>query len=252
MLLSERTFLTSLENKNRKLAITTTTPEGSVLSTWVLGNYLSGQDMKYTEDEVKGATRHLISYTWASFACHLDGDENKKAIVRIHCQVPHIGTELDTVEEKRTQVDGRERGTNIELSALQNLQDSGVVPRLLAWQQGKQGDDGPVPGGFVDHIVWEKVPGESLNDKTFWEFSLEKRNIIREQFRIAYLKVARLGLRQRLMGESKIIWDDDTETLHLAGFRIAVEIDPTEEWSDEIFVSGYGDDGMQPLARKKY
>lgn len=131
----ERTFLTPLENKNRKLAITTTTPVGSVLSTWVLGKYRSGEDHKITEAE--GEDGRSISYTFALFECHLDGDESKKAFVRIHCQVPYIGTELDTVEEKRTQADGREPEENLELLALQKLQDSGVVPRLLAWQHGR-------------------------------------------------------------------------------------------------------------------
>lgn len=182
--MSESGLLAPLSNRNKKITITTTTLRGTWVQTWVLGKYLSGDDHRYTQADAMDADTN--SFTVAKFACHLDGDASVKGFIRVYRQIPNINTELDSPEEKRSQA-AKKPQKHREFQALLDLRDSGVVPSLLAWEVGKQGDDGQVPGGYFIHFVWAKVPGKSLNSDVVWKvFDLEKRENIREQFRIAY------------------------------------------------------------------
>lgn len=72
------------------------------------------------------------------------------------------------------------------LKALKEL-GCDVVPDLLAYQEGKQGEDSIVPGVYITYVVWDKVPGEPLNAEEFWKLDLESRQAIRDKFREAYL-----------------------------------------------------------------
>jgi hypothetical protein len=51
-----------------------------------------------------------------------------------------------------------------ELTALESLEkkDCDVVPKLLGYQSSQQDQDDIVPGSFVTYVIWEKVPGKSL------------------------------------------------------------------------------------------
>lgn len=53
---------------------------------------------------------------------------------------------------------------------------STVAPKLLALLQDNQSDSGIVPGKYIDYLVWDKVPGESMDIKKFWSF---QRSLVR-------------------------------------------------------------------------
>lgn len=42
------------------------------------------------------------------------------------------------------------------------------------------------PGGYITYLVWEKVPGDSLDRKGFWSYPISKREEIRHKFCEAY------------------------------------------------------------------
>ncbi|CAI7659404.1 unnamed protein product [Penicillium viridicatum] len=77
-----------------------------------------------------------------------------------------------------------------------------------------------LPGGYITHLVWDKVPGQSLSSELFWSFDEPQRDLIRQSF-------------EPLM--TKLIWDQDSGQLHISGFSMAAKVDPTKEWSDNVF-----------------
>lgn len=59
-----------------------------------------------------------------------------------------------------------------------------MVPTLLAYKEGKQDNNGVVPDGYITYIVWDKVPGESLNKDEVWDpKSGPLREAVRAKFR---------------------------------------------------------------------
>jgi hypothetical protein len=49
-----------------------------------------------------------------------------------------------------------------------------------------QREHGPVPGGYITYLVWEKVRGQVLTPELFWSLERPKRDLVRRNFRAAY------------------------------------------------------------------
>lgn len=106
--------------------------------------------------------------------------------MRIYLQIPVIGTQYQSPQIRRKQA--AKQQSHVELTALKALKklECDVVPDLLAYQEGKQGEDSIVPGGYITYVVWDKVPGEPLSAEEFWGLDLESRQAIRDKFRGAF------------------------------------------------------------------
>lgn len=61
-----------------------------------------------------------------------------------------------------------------------------MVLTLLAYKQGKQGNNGVVPDGYMAYIVWDKVPGESLSQDELWD---PKSGLLRKAVRAKFRDV---------------------------------------------------------------
>ena len=59
------------------------------------------------------------------------------------------------------------------------------APKLLADAMFTQSEEMCDPGGYAVFIVMEALPGVSLRPDEYWEFDREKRDRIREAFRVA-------------------------------------------------------------------
>lgn len=132
------------------------------------------------------------AFTVAKYSCRLAGagNENKLAYMRIYKQIPLYGTRLDNRSVRQSQACGPRK--HVELEALKRLTVMGctATPKLLGYRIGTQDADDLVPGGYVIFLVWEKVPGESLDDEYFWSLPYNKRKIIRDRFQTAYRFIA--------------------------------------------------------------
>lgn len=58
-----------------------------------------------------------------------------------------------------------------------------VVPELLGYQEGQQGEDCIIPCSYITFVIWDKVPGVPLSADAFWALDLKSRQAIRERFR---------------------------------------------------------------------
>ncbi|KAJ5247693.1 hypothetical protein N7468_002676 [Penicillium chermesinum] len=170
----------------------------------------------------------------AKFLCHLKGHPQKLAFMRIYRQIPIDGTEFAPSKIRASQA-VPQRQTS-ELEAFKRLQKCPVVPRLLGYQEGTQGENEIVPGGSEVLIVWEKVPGEPLSEEYFWSLKGQDREKIRGEFRRVYQKFLAYGVMPCLADSTKLIYDASTGTIHISGFRLALPFDTIEQFREEDYV----------------
>lgn len=111
------------------------------------------------------------------FLCYATEDPAKTpAFMRIYAQLPIAGTEWSSPNARRLQA--ATKSIN-ELVVMKRLKKMGcrVVPDLLGYQEDKQGPDDFVPGGFITYLVWQKVPGESL-EYGAWSIVLARVSVL--------------------------------------------------------------------------
>lgn len=150
---------------------------------WVITDKLEELSVSVTQEEIDWGL--LPGFAAAKFLCYLKDDPTKQpAFMRIYCQIPTQGAELSKAPTTKP-VPTRELD---ELVAFKALMKNGclVVPQLLGYQEGTQGNDGIIPGGFTTTIVWEKVPGVPLSQEYFWGLDRSQRDTIRAEFRRVY------------------------------------------------------------------
>lgn len=106
--------------------------------------------------------------------------------MRIYLQIPVAGTQYRSSKIRRMQA--AKPQSHRELTILKALKkvECDVVPDLLAYQEGKQGEDSIIPGGYITYVVWDKVPGEPLGEEEYWELDPESRQAILDKFREAF------------------------------------------------------------------
>ncbi|KAJ5529182.1 hypothetical protein N7527_002575 [Penicillium freii] len=145
--------------------------------------------------------------------------------------IPIDGTEYQPLEVRQRQAAPSRK--HRELDALKDLtlRQCPVVPTLLAYKEGKQGNNGVVPDGYITYVVWDKVPGEPLNWGQVWD---PQSGPLREAVRARELR--HYGWVPGRPGLRKIIYDEVTGTMHIAGFRYSVPLDPESKFTDRTFV----------------
>ncbi|OQD91262.1 hypothetical protein PENSOL_c056G01400 [Penicillium solitum] len=188
-------------------------------SQWVIGKPVNTHS--YQADEM-----HYDSYVCAQFECH-NVTDGKKGFMRIYVQVPHTGYDhaaRATLAREATEL------TPPELDAYKFLtaNRSQNTPTLLAYKRGTQPIDGPapggpVPGGHITWIVWEKVPGKYLGHPksafVYWDMPSDERKLVREAFLREFPKIMKMGYFPEKPSPSSLIWDKDTDYLYFVGFR---------------------------------
>ncbi|KAJ5196796.1 hypothetical protein N7449_007275 [Penicillium cf. viridicatum] len=194
---------------------------------------------KLTE-KVHQMTRDGPPFAVFKYLCHSPTDSNKKAFMRTYFQIPIAGTESQRPEVRQQQAAPPRK--NRELDALKDLRlrQCPVVPTLLAYKEEKQDNDSLVPDGYITYILWDKVPGKSLDQDQFWDpKSAPLREVVRAKFHNVWEELRGYGWEPVVPGLQNIIYDESTETMHIAGFRNPVPLDPEEKFTDRTF-SGWG------------
>lgn len=112
-----------------------------------------------------------------------------EAFARVYLQVPYVGTEFDDPNSRALQADPTFQPD--ELDAYRTLSEHPVVstftPKFLGSKKSVQEPSGFVPGGFLILVIWERVPGLPLGDRTgkataFWDLHQRERRKIQEAF----------------------------------------------------------------------
>lgn len=177
-------FLCGLEGKDVTLDPPSEPPLHLPRQTWVIDKKLSERSQSMTQQDVTDGLG--LPFAAAKFLCYRKENPSKKAFMRIYLQIPVIGTQYQSPQIRRKQA--AKPQPHVELTTLKMLKklECDVVPDLLAYQEGKHGEDSIVPGGFITYVVWDKVPGEPLSAEEFWKLDLKSRKAIRDKFREAF------------------------------------------------------------------
>lgn len=104
-------------------------------------------------------------------------------------RIPYRGTEYHSISERTKQaIPSTGKYTINETDALKKLTEGGCscTPALLGWTHKTQGDHLWVPGGYIDFILMEKLPGIAPED-AFWGFDQKERDQLRESFKEGWL-----------------------------------------------------------------
>ncbi|OQE24970.1 hypothetical protein PENFLA_c009G01037 [Penicillium flavigenum] len=71
------------------------------------------------------------------------------------------------------------------MNGLKQLQQVSSTTAPNSYQDKKR-DTCIVPGGYIDHLVWEKVPEDSMDTKKFWELLERSRTDIRSKLKALF------------------------------------------------------------------
>lgn len=150
---------------------------------WVIDKQLSEHICRLTEHDIGEGLGP--SFAAGKFACHIENSA-ETGIMRIYQQVPNLRTEFHKSARRAAQA--TTSPGHAEIAAFKTLRSaqSDVAPQLLALRQDKQGNDGLIPGGYIDYLVWATVPGKPLTKKEFWRLHPSLRKIIRDKFKVLY------------------------------------------------------------------
>ena len=144
------------------------------------------------------------------FRCTNVHDESQQAIMKIRMQfvslfprypyhadirlnyslrIPYFETAFKTRRQRAVQANSDMRfATKREIEALEYLTTVGcsATPALLASKHETQGEDDWVPGGFLDYILMEKLPGVEC---PYWSGCMDRleRDQLRAAFKEAWL-----------------------------------------------------------------
>ncbi|KAJ6186144.1 hypothetical protein N7519_007445 [Penicillium mononematosum] len=169
------------------------------------------------------------------FSCHSLLDPTQQGFMRIYMQIPLDGTFSSALEVRARQAVSQR--THMELTALATLdrENCTVVPKLLGYGEGLQGAEEYVPGGYINYVVWERVPGEPVDYYSFWKSDFEHRQQVRFAFQLPILiqrrELSRCSWRPGLTPTRKLIYNDVTKVMHISGFRAPYRVD-TQPFSD--------------------
>ncbi|PYI05203.1 hypothetical protein BO78DRAFT_462115 [Aspergillus sclerotiicarbonarius CBS 121057] len=95
-----------------------------------------------------------------------------------------------------------------EIHNLSQLEDCRSTPKLLGYALGKQGSSDGLLGGYIAHIVMQKVPGENLHG--FDTLTKEEQNRIRVAFIDALWELRSRHFTHRDPRRENIIWERES------------------------------------------
>ncbi|KAJ5629152.1 hypothetical protein N7528_002809 [Penicillium herquei] len=129
--------------------------------------------------------------------------DRREGFMRVYIQVPNEGAEFFPREDRAKQATTL---SPTEIAAMKAFheQESTITPQLLGLTEAKQDDEGFVPGGYIIHMVTERVPGTRLADDFllpgygapsafFQKFTRPQRDEIRECFDKELPKLRAMG-----------------------------------------------------------
>ncbi|CAG7940710.1 unnamed protein product [Penicillium salamii] len=194
--------------------------------TWVIDEEVYDNRIDDVHEHMSSPSPGTMPSGWkAKYLCHDLHNPQTEAFMRVFSQGPDEGTERFPPHMRAQQADPSVE--HYEAQARKAFQQGGCrsVPPLLGWGQSVQGEYGPVPGGYITHLVWEKVPGEILSPEFFWSLSQSRRDLIRDKFRIAYQEILSFGWVPGGQHIGKIIWNEESTDLWISGFHGSLRTD---------------------------
>ncbi|GAB1205314.1 hypothetical protein BDV32DRAFT_118848 [Aspergillus pseudonomiae] len=163
--------------------------------------------------------------------------DGKEAVVKVRFQIPFMGTYSSSSEERAKQArhDMGEK-TLFEIDALRCLTQAGCSssPALLGWTRETQSNTDWVPGGYIEYILMERVPG--VRPPAYWHpMDQEERDRLLKAFKEAYIECMACGRVHLDEGERNLIWDNRAGKCYIVDWEDALETTPKDSWHDRKY-----------------
>lgn len=158
-------------------------------STWKIVEKQREEVHLLTSNDLKRRGGPKISYVRASFLCQ-SLQSGMRSFLRVYMQIPHAGTKMEPARVRGSQAGKRDHD---EVIAYQRFSQKRAqyMPKYLGHKLEFQPQDSMlVPGGYVEYILWEKLPGVHLRCQEFWGLTATERDDIFDPFNPAYKQVA--------------------------------------------------------------
>lgn len=138
--------------------------------------------------------------------------------MRVYLQVSHRGTEFFPAVERAKQA---APCGHREVKAIEAFHQKGstITPALLAIKHGVQDKQGLIPGGYVVHLIFLRVPGTRLADDRilpawrpkphafFEKFNEIQRDETRMWFDKEYPKLTAMGWEPNFPWATHLVWN---------------------------------------------
>ncbi|KAJ5713699.1 uncharacterized protein N7483_010880 [Penicillium malachiteum] len=220
-------------------------------SEWTITAKKSQKNHQLGEKDAQNLDNY--SYSTATFMVKSNLDA-REGFMRVYVQVPHEGQEFFPREERAKQA---ATSSHREVSAMKafHAKESTITPQIFGLEEATQDDEGFVPGGYVIHMVTQRLSGTRLADdllapgyghlNTFFQkFTRIQRDKIRVCFDNEFLKLLAMGWLPDFEWATHLIWNESLSTLHFFDFRcaynrsedylqpIALKTTKLDTWSD--------------------
>lgn len=160
-------------------------PHGEKKVDWEIIQIVEQQDCQRAENHSRP------SYASIKMQCVSTSDSSKQALAKFFIQIPWVDTELQDSTTRANQATVFAPKEYVALKTLSEIPEtSEAVPKIICYAKIQQRihPDSSVPGGFLDCLVWEVVPGVRLGDSSgkahaFRKLKRDERQLIREVFK---------------------------------------------------------------------
>ncbi|KAL1979309.1 hypothetical protein VTN96DRAFT_6229 [Rasamsonia emersonii] len=206
-------------------------------SRWRLNRKLAESEDCATESDVKECM--MASEARGVFVCSSIDDPTQEAVVKIRMQIPYFSTAFKSRQARARQAEPDMRVTSQrEVSALEHLTAVGCssTPALFAWKHETQGDDDWIPGGYIDYILMEKLPGTSPG---YWSgvMKREERDQLRRAFKEAWQECVACGRVHQDRGIRNLVWDREKQKCYIVDWEEWSEATDEDVWRDTQYIA---------------
>ncbi|GAB1217500.1 hypothetical protein ATERTT37_006739 [Aspergillus terreus] len=209
--------------------VTFDVPQG--LSKWKIIEKTYERAMLCSEWAMK--ERGGLSQARAIFTCV--NDQHHVALLKLRMQIPFRDSAFKSTQERAKQARSdmffdAER----EVDALQTLTQAGCSssPKLLAWKHELQGESDWVPGGVMDYILMEKLPGTTPPFYMNPDVTEQEWNELRAAFKEAYIECYLCGRMTLDAGPRNILWDSKAKKCYIVDWEGAHHSCPEFKWRE--------------------
>ncbi|KAK6815160.1 hypothetical protein RU639_008439 [Aspergillus parasiticus] len=158
-----------------------------------------------------------------------------EGVVKVRLQIPYMGTYFTSSTERAKQaIHDMGKSFRFEIDALRCLTQArcSSSPALLGWKRETQSNTDWVPGGYIEYILMERMPG--VRPPPYWQ-PMEERDRLLKAFKEAYLECMACGRVHLDEGTRNLIWDDRSGKCYIIDWEDSLETTPEDTWEDRLY-----------------
>lgn len=121
-----------------------------------------------------------------------------------------------------------------EIDCLERLTKAGCssTPSLLAWKHNIQGKKGVIPGGYIDYMLMDMLPGVK---PVFCDTGLSEKREVQDAFKKAWFECVSHGRDNRSRRSRNLLWDRKEQKCYIVDWEHWIETTDDTVWKNGMF-----------------